>query len=123
MKRTAPLKRRSRLRARRKPAKVIEADIWREGLGPCAVCGARYNVDAHHIVYAQTLRRHGLGEHVMRKENRLALCRRHHARHHSGMEPVPRCLLPEAVFAFAAEVGLTWWLDKHYGPADQAEAA
>lgn len=33
---------------------------------------------------------------------------------------VPRAALPVAVEAFAAEVGLTWWLDREYGMLAEA---
>lgn len=113
-------------RARRKPAAVIQADIWREGLGPCAVCKAlrvRLNdhVDGHHVIPAQTLRRHGLHDYLVDKRNRLPVCRSHHESHHSRVIPITRVMLPAAVFEFAAEVGLGWWLDKHYpDPETQA---
>lgn len=102
------------LRNNPKPARVIEADLWRAGLGPCAVCGVQSNVDAHHVIGKGVLHRYGLDEYRMDKRNRLAVCRRDHDAHHNRSHPIGRGLLPAAVFVFAEEVGLTWWLDRHY---------
>lgn len=124
MKRT-PLKRRTPLKARQpwrprrrpKPAGVIVADIWREGLGPCAVCGRssrKWRIDAHHIIPKRVLIRLGFSEYVMDKRNRLPVCRDHHESHHNRSHPLPRRLLPEAAFAFADELGISWYLDRHY---------
>jgi len=109
------LKRKTPLRTRRlKPAAVIQADLWREGLGPCVVCGATRNIDGHHALPKGSLLRHGLSEYVMDKRNRVALCRFHHEQHHSRTVPLRRDLLPESVFEFAEETGLGWLLDRIY---------
>lgn len=102
------------LRKRRKPIVLIVAAVWRAGLGPCVVCGSRVNVDGHHIVPAQTLRRHGLHAYLMDKRNRLSVCRDDHEAHHNRSRPILRGLLPAAVSEFADELGLTWYLDRHY---------
>jgi hypothetical protein len=127
--RRSALKRRVGLRARRlKPAGVIAADVWREGLGRCAVCEfefefegrpCRGGVQGHHIIAKQTLRRLGLAEFVMDKRNRLPVCEYRHEQHTTGFKPIPRALLPASVFEFAAELGLGWYLDRHY-PLEQA---
>lgn len=33
---------------------------------------------------------------------------------------IPREVLPAGVEEFAAEIGLEWWLDREYGPKEQA---
>ena len=71
----------------------------------------------HHVIPQQVLRRHGHGDLVYRRENMVILCSRHHQRHHSGHEALPRDLLPVEVFEFAAEIDLEWWLDRHYPAA------
>jgi len=118
------LKRKTPLRTRRlKPAAVIQADLWREGLGPCVVCGATRNIDGHHAVPRGSLVRHGKSEYVMDKRNRVPLCRFHHEQHHSRTVPLRRDLLPASVFEFAEEVELGWLLDRIYPVAVEAQAA
>lgn len=119
MRRTPIARSRTPIRARRRTPDY-DAAAWREGLGPCVVTEATEDVDPHHVVYAQTLRAHGLREFLGDHRNRLSLVRDVHLNHHSGVAPIPREILPAAVFEFAAEVGLTWWLDKHYPVAVDA---
>ena len=122
--RRSALKRRTPLRTRRlKPAGAIQADIWRDGLGPCVVTGARVNVDAHHIIPKGTLIRLGFSEHIMDKRNRLAVHRDVHESHHNRSHPLPRAVLPESVFEFADEFGLGWYLDRHYPVVHERAAA
>lgn len=96
---------------------MIQADIWRAGLGQCALCGHAVHVDAHHVIPEQTLRRNGLDAYVMDTRNRLSLCRTHHRRHHDATRRLRRSELPDSVFEFARETGMGWWLEKHYGAA------
>lgn len=39
---------------------------------------------------------------------------------HSRTLRIPRAVLPEGLEEFAAELGLEWWLDREYGPKEQA---
>ena len=39
---------------------------------------------------------------------------------HSRTLRIPRASLPEGLEEFAAEVGLTWWLDREYGARENA---
>ena len=112
-------------RARRKPAEVIMADLWRQGLGPCALlavpgheCEGR--VEGHHAITRQALRKRGLDEFQWDRRNRVALCDRAHLSHHTRAQPLPRELLPASVFGFADELGLLWLIDRVYGvsPSD-----
>lgn len=128
MKRT-PLKRGKPLRSRRwhtypKPAAVIQRDLWREGLGRCAlnmrgdhVCEGK--VRGHHLIAQHALRKRGLHEFLWDKRNRLAVCDAAHHRHHTRCAPLPRSVLPDSVFEFAEELGLLWLLEKTY-PEDAA---
>lgn len=124
MKRTA-LKRKTPLRARRrKPVGVIVADIWRDGLHRerCVVCGTHINLDGHHIIPRRVLVRHGFSEYVMDRRNRAAVCRHDHESHESAHRRILRAELPASVFEFAAELGLEWYLDRHYSDAAQEMA-
>lgn len=118
MKRT-PLRaigKRGRERQRQSSMNRLLRELWRSGLGPCAMGpnGCDGHVDAHHIVKRQTLRTHGHQIEEWNLANRLPLCRAHHEAHHSGANPVPRILLPASVFEFADDLGLGWWVDRHY---------
>lgn len=117
IKRRTPLKRGGMLRRRRpKPVGVIVADIWREGWeeGRCVVCGTRRNLDAHHAVPRRALIRLGFADYVMDKRNRVWACRHDHESHENRHRPIRRCELPASVFEFAAELGLEWYIDRHY---------
>lgn len=116
MKRTVTLKRRPRA----KGADPIERELWRENLGRCVLYGVTAcegKVRGHHIIEKRTLRREGLTEYVWDRRNRLGLCDRHHARHHSGLERVPWRFLSDAAFDFAEEVGLGYLIDRYYPEA------
>ena len=129
MKRTALIRRTALtrggwLRRRRpKPRPVVGpetfGEIWREGLGPCVVCPLEGGVcigevQGHHILSKQLLRRRGLFFEMLDHRNRLAVCEHRHEQHTTGYKPIPRAALPASVFEFAKELDLEWWLDKHY---------
>lgn len=104
---------------RRKPAAVIERDLWRHDLGPCRVCyqlglACSGPVQGHHVLTQQALRKRGFEEFLWDKRNRLATCEGAHMRHHTRIRPIPRELLPDSAFEFAAELGLTWLLERVY---------
>lgn len=116
-----------RFSRRRKPASVIEADIWREGLTGCEVCenegtACRGPIQGHHVVSKQKLKRLGHTDHLLDKRNRLGVCEHRHEQHTTGHKPIPRWALPASVFEFTEELGLTWYLDRYY-PAEQENAA
>lgn len=122
-----PLRRSVILRAtrRRRPTEIV-SEIWRRDLGGCAVCAAeggecRGPVQGHHAVSRQVLREHGLIAAMSDIRNRVPVCEHRHEQHTTGYRPIPRELLPASVFEFAEEVGLGWWLDRHY-PARRAAA-
>lgn len=108
-------------RNRPKPIGVIVADIWREGLHVerCVVCGTSLNLDGHHAIPKRVLRRHCLAQHLLDKRNRVPVCRADHESHECAHRPIRRDELPTSVFEFARELGLEWYLDRHY-PAEVA---
>ena len=118
------MKRTKALRHRHKPkdgGKTMAA-IWRDGLGRCAmyertVCEGK--VRGHHVVTRQVLRRRGLAEYLWDQRNRLALCDRHHRRHHNRIEPVPRCVLPAVVLEFAVELDLMLYVERYYATVEE----
>ncbi len=74
--------------------------------------------DPHHVVYAQTLRHHGLADHEWNIRNRMVLTRERHAEHHSGERPIPKSGLPREALDFAKQHGLMEWIDQHYPSGD-----
>ena len=125
MKRSSALKRRTGLkRGRPKPVGVIVADIWRDGLHEerCVVCGTRRNLDGHHAIPKRVLIRLGFADYVMDRRNRVPVCRHDHESHECRHRPIRRDELPAPVFDFVADLGLEWYLDRHYPAATEAAA-
>lgn len=74
-------------------------------------CG---DLQAHHILTQQQLRKHGLKHLLWDTRNGLPLCDRAHDRHHSAHERIPRDLLPAGALQFAEEVGLMHLIERYY---------
>jgi hypothetical protein len=118
-----PLKRRTPLRPRkpwrvRRPKRisVVVVDVWREGLHlcRCIVCGTSVNLDGHHAIPKRVLIRLGYGDYVNDVRNRVPTCRHDHESHETRARPIRRVELPQAVFEFADELGLGWYIDRFY---------
>lgn len=71
-------------------------------------------IEAHHVITQQSLRKHGLKEHRWNTDNGMALCYKAHRRHTLAVERVPYEALPEAAIRFAFEHGLDYQLDRFY---------
>ena len=87
------------MKTNRRVAGVIDkqaSEAWAQGARskPCAVCGSTGIIEGHHIVYKQQLRKvadaTGLSYDRLcwDARNRLSLCPRHHAAHHSAAHRV-----------------------------------
>lgn len=72
------------------------------------------DIQGHHIIPKRTLKQQHFTDHVWDDRNGLGLCAWHHQRHENYRQRVPRDLLPEAVYEFAAELGIMWMLDREY---------
>lgn len=68
----------------------------------CEVCGGRGRKRAHHVVYAQTVRREGGDLYAI--ANRLWVCDPCHERHHGRSRVIALSKLPDSAFEFAAEL-------------------
>lgn len=117
-----------RLRARpsRRRGEIVSS-IWRRDLGGCIVCPfeggiCQGPVEAHHLIPAQVLRKHGLEAFLMDHRDRVGVCSRRHEQITTAYRPFPVELLPDSFFEFAADTGLMWWVDKHFPAADGAAA-
>jgi hypothetical protein len=88
---------------------------WRSYHGRCPLClTSDVIVDRHHAIDKQQLRKRGLDVWDLRLQIDAGrpCC---HGPHTSRVRTIPREFVPYQAEEFAAEHGLTWWLDKVYG--------
>lgn len=71
-------------------------------------------LEAHHITPARYLKGWGHDELLWDPANGMCLCRYHHGRHETHMQRVPRHLVPDAAWAFAERLHMTWLLEREY---------
>ena len=69
---------------------------------------------AHHVLSQQQLRHAGLADSTWLADVGACVCERHHRRHHSRVEPIPRRRLPMRCEHFAHRHGLGYILDRYY---------
>jgi hypothetical protein len=89
--------------------------------GRCEVCGEAPapgdRLEGHHVLPQQKIKRI-VGsvslERLTDLRNHLACCKRCHDGHTSRLRPIPRHVLSATAFEFAAELGLTWHVEKSY---------
>lgn len=100
--------------------------VTRRSEGRCVVSGEAA-AHAHHVLPQQLLRRRARELAVdpawllWDVRNGIAVSEDTHRRHHNGRAPIPRSVLPQCVFDFAEEFGLSWWLERH-APEEQVAA-
>lgn len=69
-----------------------------------------------HLIKQQTIRRRS-GASLTDPRSWVWACVWHHTQLDQGRKlRIPRHRLPAELEAFALEAGLTWWLDREYGP-------
>lgn len=131
MRRVTPLVSRTPIVARRRPARSLEerdaSTAWKTAVGPCQVCPAEGgvcegDVQGHHAITQQALKNRGLHASLWDTRNKVDVCTHRHEQITTSSKPLPRRLLPAAVFEFADELGLGWYLDRFY-PFAVVEAA
>lgn len=71
-------------------------------------------IQGHHILPKNALKRRNLEEHLWDERNGVGLCEYHHGRHTNYVERMPRDLLPPVVYDFAAEIGVDYLIDYEY---------
>lgn len=90
---------------------------------PCVVCGSRTNIEGHHVIAKQEIKRvarSGRWEFDREQDalwdvrNGIPLCDRCHQRHETAFKRVPRHLIPPAAVAFADELGVGYLIDRYY---------
>lgn len=94
--------------------------------GPCAVCGSRTALVAHHVVTQQHVRRAD-GD-VWDPRNAMCLCsgpKGCHEAHHNRQHPIPLIRVPEAAVEFADELlghlAADVYFTRYYGPSPLGE--
>jgi hypothetical protein len=115
--RKAPLKRRRQPRGYKEPGRLAFRIQVLSG-SECLMAGRSRErcggiLDPHHVIAKQALKKHGLSSQLWNADNGIPLCRRHHERHETAVERVPRSLLPAEALAFAEELGLEYLLDRY----------
>lgn len=68
-------------------------------------------LQAHHVVPQQRLRRAGLHALLLDERMGLCLCAWHHQRHTNRRQPVPTALLPAETVDLVEEIGFGWMLN------------
>jgi len=90
---------------------------------PCAKCGSLVNIEAHHIIAKQTIKRLAkTNDWIWEREqscvwdcrNGLPLCAKCHQNHETAFERVNRSLLSEDALDFADELGLLHLIERYY---------
>lgn len=99
---------------------VLEPLAWKRvvTLGGCIVHDDPADcvdpLEGHHVISQQALRKRGLHDFLWDVRNGVGVCGRAHRRHDLATERIPREKLPPCVWEFAAEHGLTWYLERFY---------
>ena len=92
---------------------------------PCVVCGSTSNIEAHHVISKQSIKREAKamewGENRRERalwdsRNGLAVCQGCHAAHETASARIPRQLLPKSAIEFAVELDLVWEIERWYYP-------
>lgn len=125
--RETPLERKSRIQPKPKPKRTDEeaaaSALWHrivtEGKR-CLMCGTRSDLQGHHHVPQQVLRRQartlGVRAWVLVWDLRsgVPLCKRCHERHTLAVQKVPGWRLPAEAWEFAREIGLEHRLEREH---------
>lgn len=70
-----------------------------------------------HLISQQALRKNALSEFAWDVRVGVGACYRAHRRHDNWVERWPYELLPARLHELAEEIGMTWWVEKHYRKA------
>ena len=90
--------------------------------GACVVYhGCEGELQAHHVVTQQHLRKRGFGDWAWDRRIGVTVCERAHRRHHSARERIPFDSLPLEVVRFVEKLGLAWYFERYYADAPAPE--
>ena len=115
VKRSSPLRRSWIRRSAPKQKREATPIEWARYRGVCPMCLTVGWVEAHHIIPARFLKRHGHKDKLWDTRNRLWAGECCHARHETAVRRFPREFIDRRAEEFAAEIGLTHVLDRFYG--------
>lgn len=99
---------------------------------PCVVCGSRINIEGHHVIAKQEIKRiarSGRWEFDREQDalwdvrNGIPLCDVCHQRHETAFKRVPRNVLPSAALDFAGEMGVDHLIERYYPEAEAPKSA
>lgn len=94
---------------------------------PCVQCGSRINIEGHHVVAKQEIKRVARSarwefdreqDALWDVRNGMPLCSRCHQQHETAFRRVPRRLVPAAAVEFARELGVEHVIDRYYPDVD-----
>lgn len=77
------------------------------------------DLQAHHVVTQQHLRKRGFGDWVWDRRIGVTVCELAHRRHHSARERIPYEVLPSEVVGLVNKLGLGWYLERYYAGAPE----
>jgi hypothetical protein len=72
------------------------------------------DLQAHHVVTQQHLRKRGLGDWAWDRRIGVTVCELAHRRHHSARERIRFEVLPSEVVVLVHALGLDWYLERYY---------
>lgn len=104
---------------RARSAMILTPAEWKRvvTMNGCDVCGPGSDcedVQSHHVITQQQLRKRGLEHLLWDHRNGLAVCERRHRRHTRAIERIRYGQLLIRNVVFAEEVGLDWILERYY---------
>ena len=93
---------------------------------PCVQCGSRINIEGHHVVAKQEVKRVARSarwefdqtqDALWDARNGMPLCSKCHQQHETAFKRVPRHLVPATALEFARELGVEHVIDRYYPEA------
>jgi hypothetical protein len=71
-------------------------------------------LQVHHVITQQQLRRAGRDDLLWDPANGISLCEKAHRQHHSGFRRVPRGVLPRRCLTFASTYEFDYLIERYY---------
>lgn len=90
---------------------------------PCVECGALWNIEAHHVIAKQEIKRVARTgrwewdreqEAIWDNRNGIPVCSECHMRHESAYKRISRGNVPPSAVEFADELGVGYLIERYY---------